>query len=644
MSGGTPAGRGPFRPPLVPLGSARPTSTHDLRPRSYIWEWELEATPAALWPLVADTDRFNRDTGLPTVTDAREPDVAMGPGRHVLKMRVAGVPIEWEETPFEWVAPSRFGLVRRYRRGPLREMRVQVELKALGADRTLLTYRVQVWPRGIVGVISVPIQVGFLSRRAFGRVYQGYAREVRLAAQAAAGEDRAFRVPIRFGTGDEVSEVGLARLRGLTERLAEQGHDRRLVDNLARLIREGDEMELARIRPYALAAEWKSDRRATLNLLLHAAREGMLDLRWEVICPLCHGTSEGADALERLPAWSVHCDSCMVDFDSDLERSVELAFVPTSGIRRVRAGDFCVAGPRTTPHVLVQQLRAPGDTREVATLLAPGRYRVRTLNGKRSATFDVIEGGDDKLTVDLESEGALGANPAAVGPGPRIALANRTDAEQLLVVELTGWGDDSATAAEVLVLQEFRDLFSREVLAAGRSAGVGTLTVLFTDLKGSTAMYQSLGDGPAFDHVVDHFRLLREAIEPERGSVVKKIGDAVMAVFTEPAGALRTVLRAHEAVSRMPRSPSLVLKAALHTGTCIAVTLNERLDYFGSTVNVAARLADLSEGDDIVMSEAVRNDPGISGILATEGITPEPFRAPIRGVDADAVLWRVRWR
>ena len=68
------------------------------------------------------------------MTDAREPDAAMGPGRHVLKMRVAGVPIEWEETPFEWVAPSRFGVVRSYRRGPLREMRVRVELEALGSS------------------------------------------------------------------------------------------------------------------------------------------------------------------------------------------------------------------------------------------------------------------------------------------------------------------------------------------------------------------------------------------------------------------------------------------------------------------------------------------------------------------------------
>ncbi|MSR36646.1 MAG: adenylate/guanylate cyclase domain-containing protein [Gemmatimonadetes bacterium] len=157
-------------------------------------------------------------------------------------------------------------------------------------------------------------------------------------------------------------------------------------------------------------------------------------------------------------------------------------------------------------------------------------------------------------------------------------------------------------------------------------------------------MYQNLWDGPAFDRVVDHFRLLREAIEPERGSVVKTIGDAVMAVFTEPAGGLRAMLRGHLAVSQLPSTPPLVLKAALHSGTCIAVTLNERLDYFGSTVNVAARLADLSQGDDVVMSDGVRRDPGVAAILAAEGITPEPFQASLRGLEGEAMLWRLRWR
>jgi hypothetical protein len=85
-----------------------------------------------------------------------------------------------------------------------------------------------------------------------------------------------------------------------------------------------------------------------LRLLLHAAREGLLGLRWEVICPLCHGTKEEADALTGLSAENVHYSTCMVDFETDLERSVELTFVPTAGIRSVTTGAFCVAGPRTS--------------------------------------------------------------------------------------------------------------------------------------------------------------------------------------------------------------------------------------------------------------------------------------------------------
>src|SRR5687767_13061675 len=85
-------------------------------PRRYVWQWELDAPPERLWPLVADTDRFNRDTGLPPVEDMRAPDEELAPGRRHLRIRVAGVPVEWEESPFEWVAPTRFGVLRRYRR------------------------------------------------------------------------------------------------------------------------------------------------------------------------------------------------------------------------------------------------------------------------------------------------------------------------------------------------------------------------------------------------------------------------------------------------------------------------------------------------------------------------------------------------
>ena len=610
-------------------------------PRRYDWEWELDAPPESLWPLVADTDRFNRDTGLPPVVDMRSADEPLPPGRRRLQIRVAGVPVEWEESPFEWVAPTRFGVVRRYRRGPLREMRVQVELEPLGADRTRLAYRVQAWPRGPLGLLAIPVQIGWISRRSFGRTFQRYAEEVGRRRREEAAKP-AEAPPVAAAGGSILGEVGALRLRALGDRLVELGHAGALVELLNAHIERGDEADLTRMRPYALADGWGADRRATLRLLLAGAREGLVDLRWDVICPLCRGTKAEVDALDRLPEGEVHCETCMVDFEADLERSVELTFLPAAGIRAVRVGAFCVAGPRTTPHVLVQQLLPTGDRREMAPSLACARYRVRTFDGKRAAPFEVAEGGAERLAVELGPAGALRVEPGVIAPGARVTIDNRTGEEQVVLVDATGWGADAATAAEVLVLQEFRDLFSREVLAAGRSAGVGTLTIVFTDLKGSTALYRSLGDGPAFDRVADHFRLLKEAIEPERGSVVKTIGDAVMAAFLEPAGALRAVLRAHAALAADERCASLVLKAALHTGPCIAVTLNERLDYFGSTVNVAARLAGLSHGSDIVMSEAVRGDPGVGALLSERGLTVEGFRAPLRGIQDDVMLWRAR--
>lgn len=608
------------------------------RTRRYAWHWDLDAPPERLWPLVADTDRFNRDTGLPPVTDVRVEGEAHGPGERHLRIRVAGVPVEWDESPFQWIAPRSFGVVRRYRRGPLREMRVEVELESLPGGRTRLHYGVQVQPRGLLGAFAVPLQIGLLSRRAFGRTFARYARTARDEEPGSTESDSS---PARFDA--KLTDVGAARLGALVRRLEETGRDPALVAHLAAYVGGSDEADLVRMRPYALAARWGVDRRPVLDLMLHAARVGLLDLRWEVICPLCHGTKEETDRLDRLALDQVHCATCLVSFDTDLERSVELTFLPAAGVRSVPAGAFCVAGPRTTPHVLIQQLLAPGEERRLALTLDPGRYRARTLDGQASSSFEVGESGPDRVRVVLAKGGALRAAPGAVRRGGEMHLANHSDREQLLVVDVTGWGDDAATAAEVLVLQEFRDLFSREVLAAGRSAGMGTLTVLFTDLKGSTSLYRSLGDGPAFDRVADHFRLLRGAIEPERGSIVKTIGDAVMAVFTEPAGAVRSIVRAHRALAALPVAPPLVLKAGIHAGPCIAVTMNERLDYFGSTVNVAARLAGLSAGDDLVLSDTVRCDPAVSAVLREEDLQPEPFRAPVRGIEGELALWRAGW-
>jgi class 3 adenylate cyclase len=157
-------------------------------------------------------------------------------------------------------------------------------------------------------------------------------------------------------------------------------------------------------------------------------------------------------------------------------------------------------------------------------------------------------------------------------------------------------------------------------------------------------LYRQIGDATAFGRVMNHFDVLKEVIAEEEGALVKTIGDAVMAVFREPACALKAMLRAQQRLASPPAGMEpLTLKAGIHVGPCIAVTLNERLDYFGSTVNLAARLEGHSTGGDVVISNAVYADPAVRELLSRpEGFVATRFEIPLKGFDNEKFeLWRV---
>ena len=189
-------------------------------------------------------------------------------------------------------------------------------------------------------------------------------------------------------------------------------------------------------------------------------------------------------------------------------------------------------------------------------------------------------------------------------------------------------------------------LFSNEALRPGEQISVGSLTMLFTDLRGSTQLYREIGDAPAFGRVMSHFDVLRDAIKDEDGAVVKTIGDAVMAVFRNPAAALRAILKAQRILANPTDGAlPLMLKVGIHAGPCIAVTLNERLDYFGGTVNMAARLEGLSTGGDVVVSPVVFADPDVAEMLkqSESTLSAEPFEMMLKGFDEEKfMLWRIK--
>ncbi|HVQ39511.1 MAG TPA: adenylate/guanylate cyclase domain-containing protein, partial [Pyrinomonadaceae bacterium] len=367
----------------------------------------------------------------------------------------------------------------------------------------------------------------------------------------------------------------------------------------------------------------------------------LLDLQWDLLCPLCRGPQESGTSLKDIDP-HVHCEACRIDFTVNFDRFVELTFRVNATIRAIDVKNYCIGSPQRTPHVVAQQL-LPGHSQRLLNMsLEPGNYRFRALELSGERPVRVSTAGIKSASITVSDDG-WSREELVLALRPELELRNETDAEHLIILERLAWSDQAATAAEVTALQIFRDLFASEALRPGEQISVGTLTVLFTDLRNSTQLYREIGDATAFGRVMNHFDVLKKAIAEEDGALVKTIGDAVMAVFRHPPAALRAMLRAQETLAAPPDGgPPLTLKAGIHTGPCIAVTLNDRLDYFGSTVNMAARLEGLSTGNDVIISRALHDDPEVRELVDSEDLEASPFDVELKGFEKERFeLWRV---
>lgn len=592
----------------------------------YRWEYDLKSEPEDLWARVADTNRFNRDAGLPQV------EIADKKNRR-LRFRKFGIPVEWEEQPFEWVKPFRFGVVRKYSKGPIAGLRVRAELQPKPGGGTHLIYDVWVKPKNVLGRTTIPFQFGVLAARKFAGVFQKY------------DQTSVQKLPLYHKTNALFTESGRERMETVREKLIEQKAHPEAVDKLIQLLTEGDDMTLASIRPYTVADYYQLSRRKMLETFLLATRNGILDLQWDIICPHCRGAAVRAGSMREINT-SSFCESCDFDFTADFERLVELTFTPNEAVRRVERRTFCVGGPQVTAHIVMQQLLKPAEERTLTLPLEKGRYQMRASGLSGTRIFEAGENGQTSVSIEAGENGGWRDKEIKIASEVELKLINNTSREQYFVFERTAWNDQAVTAAEITALQAFRDLFSNEALRAGELISVGKLSILFTDLRGSTKLYREIGDAPAFASVMRHFDVLRECIAEEDGAIIKTIGDAVMAVFRRPASAIRAMFKAQEILSNPPGDAlPLFLKAGIHTGVAIAVTLNERLDYFGGTINMAARLESLSSGEDIVISSSVYRDPEVSAMLEDKNkeFTAKAFEINLKGFDEENFqLWRVQ--
>ncbi len=578
------------------------------------WTWTFDLPPEELWPVLADTNRFNEAMGLPpyVLEETPQPD---GTVRRLGRGKVAGFALAWEEKPYEWIAGRHFRQARVFSRGPFRRFGPIFDLGPDGKGGSRVSYALEYEPLTLTG-------------RLFG---------ARLARQAGAAVEKRILEAVAYARGTratwfdikppELPAGARARAAAMAAEIDRSPYGNGLGQRLADLVLTDMATDLAPLRPKKLARRFGVVPRVAIESCLAATRAGLLTMKWDLLCPNCRGPKLAVAALSELPT-GAHCPSCNIDYDRDFERNVELTFAPSPSVRPLAAGGFCLSGPMATPHVAVQVLLAAGETRRVDVELPPGIYRLRTLHP--GTVVDIDHAGGPFPGLGIEADGVV-ALPAD-RPGS-VQFENRTGSELSALVEDRTWTRDALSAPEAIALQGFRDLFSAATLRPGDEAGVGQVAFLFSDLQGSTALYERVGDAVAFNMVRAHFALLASIVRDHDGAVVKTIGDAVMAAFGDPAHAVQAALAMQARIA----DHDLVLKLGVHAGPSVVVTLNDRLDYFGSTVNMAARLQGQSRGGDIVLSRGVADDPAVRPLLASlalreESVPLKGFADPIRFV------------
>jgi class 3 adenylate cyclase len=446
-----------------------------------------------------------------------------------------------------------------------------------------------------------------------------------------------------------------------------------VADAIARLIENGEDHELNRINVLEFSKQNGFDEEQVISGFLHASRLGLFDLTWNVLCPGCSGVLDAHDTLKSLRSDDYHCGLCACGYEPSVDEQVEVAFTVSPKVRRIAAHDpntlplweyykqvFWSSGidlDRTsfaalTEEVALDSLELPAGERAVLSLQLPPQFIIAFEPVTHSAHFIDVQGEPTKERQQLalvfnKSHPPTGS--ITMRPGPlRLTLDNQAGVRTLPTVfvaaeglhEMLGRRRPFLTAKRILSNQTFRDVFKADNLDIDQRLKITSLTFLFTDLKGSTALYERVGDLAAFDLVRAHFRALLGIIASEKGAVVKTIGDAVMATFVKPEHAIVAGLRmraAMDALNAERGTDDLVVKIGIHEGPCLAVMLNERQDYFGQTVNIAARVQGLATSQSIHVTGGVVELPAVSAMLKERSIKPIQKQAALRGI-ADKVL------
>ncbi len=445
--------------------------------------------------------------------------------------------------------------------------------------------------------------------------------------------------------------------------------DRVLVNALGDFIRSASERQIVRINPIAFARARNLPEQQVIDLFLHARKAGLLTMEWHYVCRGCGQIVESFTVLNDAGE-HFFCNTCLGHRDADLSDFVEVGFSVSPAVRASRflAPSNLTAEENAEFSVSENALNADsiplrqvfkrdtifvcyvdaGETRTFNLMLEPGHVG---FSHGRDLEVKVGKSGPNDPVHCVYRENRVPEPVVEVAPGPlEFHLTNGTSSRfralALKIVNPERWSvklADFLSGSQLLSTQTFLDLFPSETLMSSGGLAVKRVTLLFTDLKGSTALYDRIGDMKAFNLVRQHFGVLRDVITANEGALVKTIGDAVMASFTEPSNAVRAARDMLTQIAEYNAAAGeeiIVLKIGAHCGPCLAVTLNDHLDYFGQTVNLAARVQGLAEANEIWLTDDLYRQAGLSPDL--KDYDADQLSVRVKGIDREVLVHRLR--
>ncbi len=572
----------------------------------------------AVWELVSDTNRLNRYIGLFPVNFSPFTTRTQQLIRKAKGKAFGLIEVEWDENVFEWVRESFYTVERNYTKGPVERAIWKVAVDKVSDQETSL------------------MLTGLFEYRSFlGKIALNKAVIPQLLTTFAYVEDAALTAEKQLTEREQKAiQVDERVLQDAENHLNELSIEPRLVNALVHTIRTESDEAVTSIQPYRWAFDHGFTKQQAVRLFLFASEAGVLDYEWSLMCPNCRVAKDHVSVLEDVKK-NVHCDLCGVDFELDFENYVEMTFQVNAAIRKTNKETFCINGPTTSPHTIGQFRVPPQKTTRISWNCIEKGMQIRVVKHNFKVPF-TYQRNIESSEIHIQQNGIA---EAFVMQSPDISIVNDSDEEYILAFEETNWDEFALTAREVTSLQLFRDLLPAEVLAPGMQIGVGKLTILFTDLKDSTQLYERVGDASAYSDVQKHFTSLGSIIRAHDGTIVKTIGDSIMAAFSSNRHALEAAFEIQSSVTTLNdilNSP-VTIKVGLHEGPVIAVNANGVLDYFGRTVNMAARVQQQSTGGDIVLNKNLFDEM----LIEKDTVEVKEFTTQLHGMASQIQLVRL---